>query len=233
VGIARENSMSDETKTSFPPDYRARLRRRGVVAVLVIEDVEAAVPVARTLVDAGIDIMELAVRTPASMAALERIASQVPEMLAGVGTILQPDQVLEAKRRGAAFVVTPGTNRRVIESAIANGLPIAPGIAVPSDIETALEYGCRILKFFPAEPQGGLAYLKAIHAPYAHLGLEYIPLGGVSEANCRAYVADRTVIAVGGSWIAPREKIAAKDWKAIGEAAARAAAACRREERNG
>jgi 2-dehydro-3-deoxyphosphogluconate aldolase/(4S)-4-hydroxy-2-oxoglutarate aldolase len=200
------------------------------VAVLVIDEVEAAVPLARALVEAGLDIMELAMRTPASMAALERIVSEVPEMLAGVGTILQPEQVLEAKRRGAAFVVTPGTNRRVIESAAASGIPIAPGIAVPSDIETALEYGCRLLKFFPAEPQGGLAYLKAIHAPYAHLGLEYIPLGGVSEANCRTYVADRSVIAVGGSWIAPRERIAAKDWKGIGEVAARAVAACRREE---
>jgi 2-dehydro-3-deoxyphosphogluconate aldolase/(4S)-4-hydroxy-2-oxoglutarate aldolase len=153
-------------------------------------------------------------------------------MLAVVGNILDPEQVVEAKGRGAAFVVTPGTNRKVIESAVANGIPIAPGIAVPSDIETTLEYGCRLLKFFPAEPQGGLAYLKAIHAPYAHLGLEYIPLGGVSEANCRAYLADKTVIAVGGSWIAPRERIAAKDYKGIGEVAARAAAACRREVRN-
>lgn len=223
--------MSDD-KVAFPTAFRSRLRKRGVVAVLVIDEVDAAVPVARALVEAGIDVMELAMRTPASMAALERIAHDVPEMLAGVGTILQPDQVLEAKRRGAAFVVTPGTNRRVIESAIANDIPIAPGIAVPSDIETTLEYGCRLLKFFPAEPQGGLAYLKAIHAPYAHLGLEYIPLGGVSEANCRAYLAERSVIAVGGSWIAPRERIAAKDWKGIGDAAARAVHACRREVGN-
>jgi 2-dehydro-3-deoxyphosphogluconate aldolase/(4S)-4-hydroxy-2-oxoglutarate aldolase len=204
-----------------------------VVAVLVIDDAEAAVPLARALVGAGIDVMELAIRTPASMDALERIASGVPEMLAGVGTILEPEQVVEAKRRGAAFAVTPGTNRRVIESAIENGVPIAPGIAVPSDIETTLEYGCRLLKFFPAEPQGGLAYLKAINAPYAHLGVEYIPLGGVSEANCRTWVAEKTVIAVGGSWIAPRERIAAKDWKGIGDVAARTVAACRREVAHG
>jgi 2-dehydro-3-deoxyphosphogluconate aldolase/(4S)-4-hydroxy-2-oxoglutarate aldolase len=225
--------MAADGKVSFPPTFKARLRKVGVVAVLVIDEVEAAVPIARALVDNGIDVMELAMRTASSMAALERIAAAVPEMLAGVGTILEPAQVLEAKRRGAAFLVTPGTNRRVIESALANGIPIAPGVAVPSDIETTLEYGCRLLKFFPAEPQGGLAYLKAMHAPYAHLGLEYIPLGGVSEANCRAYLAEKSVIAVGGSWIAPRDKIAARDWKAIGEAAARASAACRREERHG
>jgi len=221
-----------ESKVAFPPAFKTRLRKIGVVAVLVIDDAEAAVPVARTLVEAGIDVMELAMRTPASMVSLERIVAGVPEMLAGVGTILEPAQVLEAKRRGASFVVTPGTNRRVIESAMANGIPIAPGVAVPSDIETTLEYGCRLLKFFPAEPQGGLSYLKAMNAPYAHLALEYIPLGGVSEANCRAYVAERSVIAVGGSWIAPRERIASKDWKGIGEAAARAVAACRREDRH-
>jgi len=221
-----------DKKVVFPPAYRARLRRSGVLAVLVIDDAEAAVPVAKTLVEAGIDAMELAVRTPASMDALERVVSAVPEMLAGVGTILEPAQVVEAKRRGAAFVVTPGTNRRVIEAAIAEGIPIAPGIAVPSDIETTLEYGCRLLKFFPAEPQGGLAYLKAMNAPYAHLGLEYIPLGGVSEANCRAWIAEKSILAVGGSWIAPRDKIAARDWKGIGEAAGRAVAACRREVGN-
>jgi 2-dehydro-3-deoxyphosphogluconate aldolase / (4S)-4-hydroxy-2-oxoglutarate aldolase len=217
----------------FPAAFRARLRKTGVVAVLVVDEVEAAVPVAKALLEGGIDVMELAMRTPASMIALERIASQVPEMLPGVGTILFPDQVLEARSRGAAFIVTPGTNRRVIESALASGLPIAPGVCVPSDVETTLEYGCRLLKFFPAEPQGGLAYLKAMNAPYAHLGVEYIPLGGVSEANCNAWVSEKCVIAVGGSWVAPRERIAAKDWAGIRGAAERAVAACRRRERNG
>jgi len=204
--------MSENAQASFPAALRARIRRAGVVAVLVIEDVEKAVPLAETLVASGVNIMELAMRTRASMDALEAIASRVPDMIPGVGTILRPDQLVEAKRRGAIFAVAPGTNRAVIEA--------------------ALEYGCRILKFFPAEPQGGLGYLRAIHAPYAHLGLEYIPLGGVSEANCREYLAERSVIAVGGSWIAPRERIAAGDFRSIGQAAARAAQACRREERD-
>lgn len=224
--------MDRDSSGLFPSQLRARLRSAGVVAVLVVDDVEKAVPLARTLVGAGVDIMELAMRTPASMEALGRVIREVPEMLAGVGTVLRPDQVAEAKERGAAFVVAPGTNRAVLEAAVKRGVPIAPGIAVPSDIETALEYGCRLLKYFPAEPQGGLSYLRAIHAPYAHLGLEYVPLGGVSEANCRTYLAEPSVIAVGGSWIAPRERIAAGDWKVIGETAARAAAACRREARH-
>ncbi len=221
--------MDQGSNGLFPAQVRSRLRSAGLVAVLVVDEVEKAVPLARTLVGAGVDIMELAMRTPASMEALGRIVREVPEMLAGVGTVLRPDQVAEAKERGAAFIVTPGTNRAVLEAARARGVPIAPGIAVPSDIETALEYGCRLVKLFPAEQQGGLPYLRAIQAPYAHLGVEYIPLGGVSEANCRTYLAEPSVIAVGGSWIAPRERIAAGDWKAIGETAARAAAACRRE----
>ena len=221
--------MDQKAHGLFPATVRSRLRSAGLVAVLVVDDVEKAVPLARTLVGAGVDIMELAMRTPVSMEALGRIVREVPEMLAGVGTALRPDQVVEAKERGAAFIVTPGTNRAVIEAALAMGVPIAPGVAIPSDIETALEYGCRLVKFFPAEHQGGLPYLRAINAPYAHLGVEYIPLGGVSEANCRTYLSERAVIAVGGSWIAPRERIAAGDWKAIGEAAGRAAAACRRE----
>jgi len=224
--------MQPTSSGLFPASLRSRLRTTGVVAVLVVDDVDRAVPLARTLVAAGVDIMELALRTPSSLDALDRIASAVPEMMAGVGTVLSPDQVVEAKRRGAAFLVAPGTNRAVLEAAAKHGIPFAPGIAVPSDIETALEYGCRVLKYFPAEPQGGLAYLRAIHAPYAHLGLEYIPLGGVSEGNCREYLAERHVIAVGGSWIAPREKIASGDFQGIGEAAARAARACRREERH-
>jgi 2-dehydro-3-deoxyphosphogluconate aldolase/(4S)-4-hydroxy-2-oxoglutarate aldolase len=224
--------MEQTAKGLFPAGVRSRLRSAGLVAVLVVDDVEKAVPVAKTLVGAGVDIMELAMRTVASMEALSRIVREVPEMLAGVGTVLRPEQVAEAKERGAAFIVTPGTNRAVIEAALAKGMPIGPGIAVPSDIETAFEYGCRLVKFFPAEPQGGLPYLRAINAPYAHLGLEYIPLGGLSEANCRTYLSERSVIAVGGSWIAPRERIAAGDWKAIGEAASRAAAACRREVRD-
>jgi 2-dehydro-3-deoxyphosphogluconate aldolase/(4S)-4-hydroxy-2-oxoglutarate aldolase len=221
--------MAARLVSAFPDSISSRLRKTGVVAVLVIDDAEKAVPLAKILVASGVDIMELAMRTPASFDALERIAAEVPEMLAGVGTIIRPDQVCEARNRGASFIVTPGTNRAVIEKACRLGIPIAPGVAVPSDIETALEYDCRILKFFPAEPLGGLGYLKAMNAPYAHLGIEYIPLGGISEANCRAYITQAPVIAVGGSWIAPRDQIKAGDWEKIGATAARAVTLCRRE----
>jgi len=222
--------MIIERKVVFPSVFSERIKKTGVIAVLVIEDPAKAIPVAKLLVGAGIDIMELALRTPTSIKSLALIAKEVPEMLAGVGTVLSPTQVKEAKDNGAAFIVTPGTNRAVIETALRLDIPIAPGIAVPSDIEVALEYGCRLLKIFPAEPLGGIPYLHSINAPYAHLGIRYIPLGGLSEKNCKSYIADPIVLAVGGSWIAPRDVIARGDWEAIRDVAARAAEVCRRED---
>ncbi|MFH1498003.1 MAG: keto-deoxy-phosphogluconate aldolase, partial [Verrucomicrobiota bacterium] len=117
----------------------------------------------------------------------------------------------------------PGTNHRVMAAAEAAGIPFGPGIATPSDIEAALEHGANLLKFFPAEPSGGLKYLKTAAAPYAHLGLKYIPLGGLTEETMGAYLGEKSVAAIGGSWLAPRELIAAGDWTEITARARRAA----------
>ena len=136
-------------------------------------------------------------------------------MIAGAGTILTSAQVHAAKEAGAAFGVAPGTNGNVLAAARAAGLPFAPGIATPSDIESALEHECRLLKFFPCEPSGGLSYLKNIAAPYAHLGLKYIPLGGVNEKNMSAYLGEPFIGALGGSWLAPRDLINSANWSAI------------------
>ena len=191
------------------------LQESSLVAVLMIEDARDAVPVAEALVEGGVRAMELTLRTAAAWDALREIKLQVPEMIAGLGTILQPEQVSMAIAAGAAFGVAPGMNRRVVEAALAAGLPFAPGICTPSDIETALEYDRKFLKFFPCEPSGGLKYLDAIAAPYAHLGLKYLPLGGVTEQNCAEYFKNTHVGAIGGSWLAPKNLIATKDWPAI------------------
>jgi 2-dehydro-3-deoxyphosphogluconate aldolase / (4S)-4-hydroxy-2-oxoglutarate aldolase len=196
-----------------------RISKSAVIAVLVIDRAEDALPLAKALLRGGVSAMELTLRTEAAFDALASIAESAPEMLAGIGTILTPEQVVETKRRNAAFGVAPGMNVHVVEKAIEVGLPFAPGVATPSDIEYAIEKGCRILKLFPAEPSGGLAYLKSINAPYAHLGIKYIPLGGVSPANLRSYLECPEVIAVGGSWIAPRDAIAAKQWDRVSKAA--------------
>jgi 2-dehydro-3-deoxyphosphogluconate aldolase/(4S)-4-hydroxy-2-oxoglutarate aldolase len=202
----------------------SRLQSAGVIAVLIIDRVEDAAPVAEALLAGGIVAIELTLRTPVALEALRHIKRCCPEILAGIGTVLSPDQVARAVDAGAEFAVAPGTNPRVIEAALAAGLPFAPGICTPSDIERALEYDRRLLKFFPAEPCGGLAYLRTIAAPYAHLGLKYIPLGGITAKNMADYLQEPAVGGVGGSWFASREIIAAREWPRITESAREAAA---------
>ncbi|MDB6170762.1 MAG: 2-dehydro-3-deoxyphosphogluconate aldolase [Chthoniobacteraceae bacterium] len=199
-----------------------RLTSACVVAVLVIDRAEDAVPVAEALLAGGVTAIELTLRTPAALDALRQIRRAVPGMLAGIGTVLTPDQVKQVIDAGGEFAVAPGMNPRVVEAALAAGLPFAPGICTPSDIERALEYDRRLLKFFPAEPSGGLAYLRAIAAPYAHLGLKYIPLGGLTISNMADYLREPVIGGIGGSWIAPRDDIRAGEWARITESAHRA-----------
>lgn len=193
----------------------SRIHRAGVIAVLVIERAEDAVPLARSLLGGGIDVIELTLRTPAALEALQRIKREVPEVLCGVGTILTPEQVGEVVAAGAAFGVAPGMNPRVIQTAKQMGLPFAPGVVTPSDIEQALELGCRLLKFFPAEPSGGLKYLKSMAAPYMHLNVRFVPLGGLEASHITTYLAEPMIPALGGSWLAPRDVIRKQDWAAI------------------
>lgn len=206
----------------FDSTLASKITDAGIVAVLVIDRVEDAVPLAQALLAGGVTAMELTLRTPAALDALKAIRPAVPDMVAGVGTILTPEQVELAVGAGAAFGVSPGVNPNVLRAAREAKLSFAPGIATPSDIESAVENGCQLLKFFPAEPSGGLSYLKAISAPYAHLGLKYLPLGGLNAANMTSYIADPNVAALGGSWLAPRDLIKAGSWDKITSLAAHA-----------
>jgi 2-dehydro-3-deoxyphosphogluconate aldolase/(4S)-4-hydroxy-2-oxoglutarate aldolase len=191
------------------------LRRTGVIAVLMIDRADDAVPLARALLAGGVDCIELTLRTDAALESLRRIRAEVPEMVVGVGTILTPRQANDAKKAGASFGVAPGMNPRVVAEAQRIGLPFAPGICTPTDIELALEAGCKVLKFFPSEPSGGLIYLRSIVAPFAHLGVQFIPLGGVSAANAAHYLKEPSVLALGGSWLAPKDIIAKGGWEVI------------------
>lgn len=199
----------------FPPDIREKLRQVGAIAVLVVDDVQSAVPLAKALVRGGITAMELTLRTDAAIDALCAIREVVPEMLAGIGTILTTQQVDEVLAAGAAFGVSPGLNRQVVEHAQNKGLPFGPGIMTPSDIEQSIELGCTTLKFFPAESSGGIQHLISMAAPYQHLNLDFIPLGGVSPQNMSDYLSCPLVSAIGGSWIAHRSLIQSGDWNAI------------------
>ena len=211
-------------------DVYAKLESAGVLAVLMIERVADAVPLAEALLAGGIRAMELTLRTDAAIGALREIRQHSPEMLVGIGTILTPDQAKLAGDEGAAFGVSPGVNPRVVQAAFDCGLPFAPGVLTPTDVEIALELGCRRLKFFPAEVSGGLTYLRSMAPPYNHLGVKYIPLGGISQANLPEYLAEPLVAAVGGSWLAPKQAIADGDWAKV-EALASAASEMVREIR--
>jgi len=201
--------------SAFDLKLGASIEKTGIVAVLVVDDAKDAVPLARALLAGGVNAIELTLRTPAALDALREIKSGVPEVLAGVGTVLSVGQVSQVVEAGAAFGVAPGLNPRVLAAAREAGLSFAPGILTPSDIEQALEHGCKLLKFFPSEASGGLSYLKSIAAPYAHLGLRFIPLGGLNAKNMASYLAEPSIAALGGSWLAPRELIQAGDWEAI------------------
>lgn len=204
--------MSQE---AFPQSLQVSVRNTGVIAVLMLDEAESAVPLARALLAGGVNCVELTLRTPAALEALRRIRGEVPEMQVGAGTVLTPAQVAEVKAAGAAFGVAPGMNPRVVAAAREAGLPFAPGVCTPTDIEMALEHGCRVLKFFPSEPCGGLPYLRTIAAPFAHLGVQYIPLGGVGVANAEEYLKEPSVLALGGSWLASRAAIQRQMWDEI------------------
>ena len=200
-------------------DIQEKILREKIIAVLVLEAENEVKPVIESLLEGGVTIIELTLRSAYAMTAIARVLKEYPEMTVGIGTVLTPQQVVAIKELGVPFAVAPGLNRKVLAKAEEVGLEFYPGITTASELESGLEYGKRIMKFFPAEPAGGLAYLTSMNAPYAHLGIKYIPLGGVNTQNLSAYVNSKIIGAVGGSWIASRKLIEAADWKKISEQA--------------
>lgn len=197
------------------PDMIRNINEAGVVAVLIIDELKHAVPVAKALLRGGVNAVELTLRTPVALKAAEEIKKNCPEINLGIGTVLTVDQVKAIADLGVDFAVAPGYNRRVVDAALKYGVSFAPGITTASELEGALEQGCRVLKFFPAEPIGGMNYLKNMVAPYQYLDLKFIPLGGVNMSNARSYLESPLITAIGGSWVANRELIRKEDWDTI------------------
>jgi Entner-Doudoroff aldolase len=208
-------------------DLPSALRSLRIVPVIVIDDADAALPLADALCAGGLACAEITFRTSAAAEAIRRIARERPGMLVGAGTVLSPEQVHRARAAGAAFVVSPGLNPRVVELCQSLGLPVLPGVVTPSEIERARELGLGTLKFFPAEAAGGPKYLKAIGAPYPDVA--FVPTGGISAANLAQYLALSNVAACGGSWMAPAEWIAQRQFDRIREETARATALVRQD----
>lgn len=197
-----------------------RLREIRVVPVIVIDDPDHAIPLAAALIAGGLPCAEITFRTAAGVESLRRIAAEFPDMLLGAGTVLSPAQAAEAREAGAKFVVSPGSNPRVVEHCLAHQIPIFPGVCTPTEIEALLEKGIRTVKFFPAEPMGGVAFLKAIAGPYT--SVEFMPTGGIEAGNLGHYLALKKVVACGGSWMAPAEWIRAEQFDRIRQETERA-----------
>lgn len=196
-------------------DVFEKIASFGIVPVISIDSPDKALPLADALIEGGLPLAEITFRTEAAAESIALIAKNRPQMLVGAGTVLSPAAVATARDAGAAFAVAPGLNARVVGSARALGLPFIPGTANPSDVEIGLELGCKVLKFFPAEALGGVKLLSAIYAPYKHTGVKFMPTGGISPDNLQSYLSCPAVTAVGGTWLAKSNEIAAGDWDAI------------------
>ena len=202
-----------------------RFRETGVIAVVVLEDAENAVPVAQALVAGGVPIVEITLRTAAAPDAIARIASEVPDALIGAGTVLSADQVALAAAAGAAFVVSPGLHEPVVAECRKRQLPVFPGVATATETQAAWNMGLRTLKFFPAAQAGGISMLKALGSVFRDV--RFIPTGGVSASNLGGYLELQSVTACGGSWLTPADKIAAGEFDSITRLAREAGAIVR------
>ena len=186
-----------------------------IVPVLVLENVHTGLKMCKVLVENGLPAAEVTFRTSAAEEIIREAAKEFPELYLGAGTILNSVDLHRAFDAGAKFAVAPGFNPTVIKEAVENDFAFAPGVCTPSEVEQAVELGCKFLKFFPAEAAGGVKMLKSIIAPYRHLGIRFMPTGGVTAANAADYLAVKEVAAVGGTWLGKAEDIKAGNWDGI------------------
>ncbi|GAA8892202.1 bifunctional 4-hydroxy-2-oxoglutarate aldolase/2-dehydro-3-deoxy-phosphogluconate aldolase [Helicobacter pylori] len=186
-----------------------------IIPVVVIENIKDAVPLAQSLVEGGIHIIEVTLRSSCALEAIELIAKNVPKMRVGVGTILNPTQLEQAQNRGAEFLISPGLTIKLLEYAKKKDMPLIPGVSSSSEVMQALELGYSALKFFPAEYCGGVKLLNAFNGPFK--GVKFCPTGGISADNMHSYLNLENVLCVGGSWLTPKNLIQNKEWDKITE----------------
>ncbi|WP_367684912.1 bifunctional 4-hydroxy-2-oxoglutarate aldolase/2-dehydro-3-deoxy-phosphogluconate aldolase [Helicobacter pylori] len=191
-----------------------------IVPVVVVEDIKDAVPLAQSLIEGGIPIIEVTLRSSCALEAIELIAKNVPKMRVGAGTILNPTQLEQAQNRGAEFLISPGLTIKLLEHAKKKDMPLIPGVSSSSEVMQALELGYSALKFFPAEYCGGVKLLNAFNGPFK--GVKFCPTGGISIDNMRSYLNLENVLCVGGSWLTPKNLVQNKEWDKITEICKRA-----------
>jgi 2-dehydro-3-deoxyphosphogluconate aldolase/(4S)-4-hydroxy-2-oxoglutarate aldolase len=193
-----------------------------VVPVIVINQLEHAVPMAKALVAGGVRVLEVTLRTPCALDAIRLIAEQVPEAIIGAGTVLNAQQLSQAAQAGARFAISPGLTDSLLQAATAGTIPLIPGISTVSELMLGMDYGLRAFKFFPAEANGGVKALQAIGGPFPQV--RFCPTGGITPNNYRDYLALNSVLCIGGSWLVPADALAAGDYDKITRLASEAVA---------
>jgi 2-dehydro-3-deoxyphosphogluconate aldolase/(4S)-4-hydroxy-2-oxoglutarate aldolase len=193
-----------------------------VVPVIVINKLEHAVPLAKALVAGGVRVLEVTLRTACAIDAIRAIAKEVPEAIVGAGTVTNAQQLSEVTAAGAQFIISPGLTEPLLKAAIAGSVPLIPGIATVSELMLGMEYGLREFKFFPAEANGGVKALQAIAGPFSQI--RFCPTGGISPKNYRDYLALKSVLCIGGSWLVPNDALEAGDYARITQIAKEAVA---------
>lgn len=204
-------------------DVVETLKKVGVVPVVVIEDAAKAAPMAAALVEGGLNVVEVTFRTAVAADAIAAIRRDVPGAVVGAGTLLTPQMVRDAKEAGAAFGVAPGFDPAVVAAAKEAGLPFVPGVATASELSQALTAGAPMVKFFPAEAAGGVKMIKNLLGAFRFTGVKFMPTGGVNVGNLSEYLSVPEIVACGGTWLVPKDALAAGDWARIRRLAAEAA----------
>ena len=194
-------------------DFYETVNKVGVVPVVVIEDKADAIATAKALIEGGINFMEITLRTPCALEAIELVSRNVPDMIVGAGTVLNRDAAERAVKAGAKFIVSPGFFPDVVDYCQEICLPVIPGCVTPTEINSAINKGIKTVKFFPADVYGGIKAIKALSAPFGQI--KFLPTGGVSEGNLKEFIENRSVAAVGGSWVCKKDDILNHDWEKI------------------
>ena len=194
-------------------DVIKELSKIGIVPVIKIDDAKDAAPLAKALIDGGLPCAEVTFRTACAKEAIAIIAKEYPEMIVGAGTVLTKAQVDDAIEAGAKFIVSPGIDEETVRWAIENDIPVIPGAVTPTEIMKAISLGLKTVKFFPADVYGGIKAIKALSAPFGQV--QFLPTGGVSESNLAEFIGNKSVCAVGGSWVCKKDDVLSHYWDKI------------------
>lgn len=209
AGMDKQGELMKNWKTSA----EKILTTGPVVPVIVVNKLEHAVPMAKALVAGGVRVLEVTLRTPVAMEALRLMIKEVPDAIVGAGTVINTQQLQEVTEAGAQFVISPGVTEPLLKAAVEGPVPLIPGISTVSELMTGMDYGLREFKFFPAEANGGVKALQAISGPFPQV--RFCPTGGISPANYRDYLALKSVLCIGGSWLVPNDALESGDWDRI------------------